>query len=178
MRRLADVCSRMASEAFRAVGTFLIGVGFVASLPVLALGWLAFYAAPRLISGRSGASRTPRGTNGSAAKTTSAPSTRRYDDITLERLARSSGSSSSSGTGDPTSTSSRADLLTKNGSPLRGSASSAPEIPHIELPERASRGSSSGDRRRFRTQESTLASKSKRNCRPCSWLRALAGGGV
>lgn len=178
MRDVVVWCSRLASAGFRCVGVFLIGVGFVASAPVLGLGWLAFYVLPSLITGRSGASPTLPATSGSGAKHTGAPFSRRYDEVTRERLEASSGSSSGKPTVARTSTFSPAVSSTERGLQLPGLASAtAPSSVTTWLPERASKDLNLVDRRRSATRGNTLLSKNRSNCRPCSWIRALVGGG-
>lgn len=179
MQHVVETCFRLGSGALRVVGTFLIGVGLVASLPVLALGWLAFYVLPNRSIRPSGASPTLPETSGSGAKHTGAPSTRRYDEATLERLNRSSGSSSGRPADDRTSISSLLDSSIRLGFLAHGHESVGRlGKPTIWLPERASSASNSENRRPSPTPASTLSRPNRRNCRPCSWIRALVGGGV
>lgn len=108
---------------------------------------------------------------------------RQTDIDTIDAMAdvptgRSVGSSSSKNGERHTSTSSprtesiRLDLL------KRGMTSSSQEIRDTSEPERASKLSEVGEEAQQSTLQSTQRSGSRKNCRPCSWIRALVAGGV
>lgn len=87
------------------------------------------------------------------------------------------GSSSSSGEVRPTSTSSALTELTDDGSREPGLTSLDLEMSATSPLERALNLSDRVDVDRSRTPESTARSASRRNCRLCSKIRGLAGGG-
>lgn len=159
------------------------GAGFALSVSAAALAWFVISAVVKRTIGRW--SRSPiQGAepDGEAQRLTSdisalVSAVTSLAEATGDRSAFSGLSNGSEGE-SPTSTPSALTNSRETSLPAPGMKSLDPASAHIWWPALASKNSDPVDAEPSNTPKSTLRSNLKKNCRICSKIRALVGGGV